>query len=601
MHRSNTMPRVVICGTYPTQYNGYSKVVYELTRELAKFNDIETFVFGFQNFYDHKMHDKERELPSNVSVFDAAKHENPKNKGFGESLVVDYVKEIKPDVVIVYNDLAVLALFLEKLHSIPDRTFKIVPYIDLVYRNERTSLMNFVNNHSDAGIFFTKYWEEHAKHMGFNKPSYVMEHGFNNYSYYHIDKPVARAYFNIPDKDFIIVNLNRNQPRKRWDQCIMAFVKFLSMHENEPIKLLIATALTGAWDIVEVFVSECRKYGLNPEVAKNNLIIVQNPQTLTDREINIMYNVADVGWNTCDGEGFGLCNFEQAAIGIPQVVPYIGGFRDFFNKDNSIIIPPKWSHYMESSRDIVGGEGQICDIDDYVSALEQYYSDPNLRAKHGQNARKLILENYKWPVLAARLRDIIIKHSPTEPRPMPSESGITTVTPNNAMPVSESHITMIAPNNATPASESGVDATPVPSPFATNNTITASKSVPSSFATTEPNNAMPVSKSAPTPITMIAINNPAPAPSPFAANNVAPSSDVTMINTTPPIKSNTFFEDDEVLDFTKTTEPVETTEPVIKNENDDDDDEEIDINALKHLNAKINKMLAKLENKKATR
>jgi len=31
---------------------------------------------------------------------------------------------------------------------------------------------------------------------------------------------------------------------------------------------------------------------------------------LSDFDINVLYNVADLGINTADGEGFGLCNFE---------------------------------------------------------------------------------------------------------------------------------------------------------------------------------------------------------------------------------------------------------------------------------------------------
>ena len=45
-----------------------------------------------------------------------------------------------------------------------------------------------------------------------------------------------------------------------------------------------------------------------------------------------MYNVGDIGINTCDGEGFGLCNFEQAGVGVPQIVPKVGGFLDFMQK-----------------------------------------------------------------------------------------------------------------------------------------------------------------------------------------------------------------------------------------------------------------------------
>jgi hypothetical protein len=30
-----------------------------------------------------------------------------------------------------------------------------------------------------------------------------------------------------------------------------------------------------------------------------------------DEDINMFYNAANVGINTADGEGWGLCNFEQ--------------------------------------------------------------------------------------------------------------------------------------------------------------------------------------------------------------------------------------------------------------------------------------------------
>lgn len=409
------MPRVVICGTYPTQFNGYSKVLFELVRDLAKYEDMHVFVFGFQNYYDNPSHGKERELPANVEVYDAYKNESPKKKGFGEELIEGYVKEKKPDVVIVYNDLVVLSTFLERLHRIPDRTFKIVPYIDLVYRNEKNNLITYIHDRCDAGIMFTKHWESTIKTQGFTKPTHILEHGFNAFNNYPIPKKVARTYFNLPEKDFIIANLNRNQPRKRWDVCIMAFTKFISRHVGEPVKLVIATATTGAWDLLDVFVSECRKYDLNPEIAKQHIIIVQNPQMLTDREINILYNASDVGINTCDGEGFGLCNFEQAGVGIPQIVPEIGGFKDFFAPDRAMLVKPKWSYYVDSTRDTVGGEAEMCDVDDYVDALEQYYGNSDLREAHGKAARNHIVQSYQWSVLGARLRDIIKLYSPSTP------------------------------------------------------------------------------------------------------------------------------------------------------------------------------------------
>jgi len=419
--------KVIICGTYPTQFNGYSRVLYELLRELAVYKDeLQISVFGFQNYHDNKQHELERKLPDHIEVYDAFKNENPREKGFGENLIEAFVKERDPDVVVVYNDLIVLSTFLQRLNSIPNRRFKIIPYVDLVYENEKNALVNFVHQNSDAGIMFTSFWESVFKEQGYTKPMYILRHGFNSSHHYPIPKKVARSYYNIPENDFVIINLNRNQPRKRWDISMMAFVKFLSLHPNEPVRMIVGTALTGAWDLVDIFVSECRKYKIDPDKAKYHLILVNNPQQLSDKDVNILYNAADVGLNTCDGEGFGLCNFEQAGIGIPQVVNYVGGFKDFFDSQNTVLVPPRWSYYVDSMRDVVGGEGRICDAGDIVSALDIYYKNPELRVKHGIACRERIAKNdkYKWSTLANHFKNIMLSSVDvpvTQPKtPVPS-------------------------------------------------------------------------------------------------------------------------------------------------------------------------------------
>jgi glycosyltransferase involved in cell wall biosynthesis len=400
--------KVLFCGTHPSQYNGYSKVVYELAVKLAGYKDIQLTVWGFQNAYDHVQHKRERDLPAHVTVYDALANEEPKNKGFGESQIVEYVKKTKPDIVIVYNDLAVLTVFMTNLCTIPDRTFKIVPYIDLVYQSQNDKMLRYIHDKSDAGIFFTKHWEAEAKRLGFTKPTYVLEHGFNPQNYYPIPRKVARAFFGIPETDFVFTNLNRNQPRKRWDLCMMAVVRFISRHIGSPVRMLIATALQGAWDLVEIFQHECRKHGLAFEEAKQHLIIVDSPQNWTDREINILYSAADVGINTCDGEGFGLCNFEQAAVGVPQIVPRLGGFLDFFDDSTALLVAPTASIYVDQSHAGVGGEAELCHPDHIADAMERYYADDDLRQLHGKNAREKILRDYKWSDKAKQLYDAIV-------------------------------------------------------------------------------------------------------------------------------------------------------------------------------------------------
>jgi hypothetical protein len=402
------MPKVIICGTHPDQFNGYSKVMFEISSYLGGCPDIDLHIFGFQNFYEGALHKRERSI-QNVSVYDVYANEIPKNKGFGENLIVDYINKIDPDIVIIYNDLIILQTLISKINTIPNKRFKIVPYIDIVYNNERNDMVVNLNNSCDGGILFTKHWESVIKAQGFTKPTYVVEHGFNPNVFFKIPKKLCRDYFQIKQDDFIIMNLNRNQPRKRWDICLMAFVKFISTRLGSDIKLLIAAPLKGSWDLVDIMISESRKYNIRFDDLRNHLIIIQNPQQLTDYDINILYNVADLGFNTCDGEGFGLCNFEQAGLGVPQVVPHIGGFLDFFDKSNSIIIKPKYSFYRDHSTDVVSGEAEVCDVDDYVSALAFYYDDRPMIGIHGQRIRDKIISNYMWSSKGSKLYSVIIE------------------------------------------------------------------------------------------------------------------------------------------------------------------------------------------------
>jgi glycosyltransferase involved in cell wall biosynthesis len=400
--------KVVICGTHPEQFNGYSKVVYELSKELCKYDDIKLYIFGFQNFYQDNDHKIERQLPDQVEVIDAYSLEDPKSKGFGEKIINEIILKISPDIVIVYNDLLVISTFIKNILEIPERKFKLIPYIDLVYRNERQALIDYINKNCDGGIAFTEFWKSCLLNQEFTKPLWKLEHGFNPSQYFPIPKRVARKYFELNEDDFIILNLNRNQPRKRWDVCIKAFVKFISEHLNEKIKLLIMTSITGAWDLLEIMKYEANSYNLSLLDLKSHFTFIQNPQKMTDHEINIMYNAADIGWNTCDGEGFGLCNFEQAGIGCPQIVPNVGGFKDFFNAENALLVDPVIGIHGDLNKDACGGEMELCLVDDYVKCLETYYTDDQLRRKHGKQARKDVLK-YTWKDKASMLRNIIIE------------------------------------------------------------------------------------------------------------------------------------------------------------------------------------------------
>jgi glycosyltransferase involved in cell wall biosynthesis len=254
-------------------------------------------------------------------------------------------------------------------------------------------------------------------------PCFVFPHGFDHELYYPIPRSIARLFFNLPDDAFVVLNLNRNQPRKRWDHTMIAFAEFTAeyykyslAHPNEKlrkIRLMVGTSLEGPWDIKVIYQHELRLRDVPISFAEDFIVGLSNPQQLSDKDINVLYNACDVGINTCEGEGWGLCQIEHLAVGAPQVCPKIGGLQEFLNNDNSTLIDAKWKYYIDKGRDPIGGIAEIGDPNEYGQALWKYYMDPALCEKHAKQGRKDILTHYRWETVVEYFYHLI-KHISVE-------------------------------------------------------------------------------------------------------------------------------------------------------------------------------------------
>eukprot|EP00873_Tetraselmis_striata_P033681 jgi/Tetstr1/453945/TSEL_040864.t1 len=400
--------KLVLCATHPWNTNGYSLVMTSLAQHLCAFPEMEKiYYFGFQNTTGDDSRNK-RVLPDKVEVFDAMAHEVPRKQGFGEDLLAEYIAERDPDVVLISNDSVVVSLLTEKLAAVPNRRFKVMVYQDLVYEHMKRPFVEQLNARADRVLAFTPYWKRHLEEQGVTTPVDVVRHALDPAAKFPVDRAIARRYFGISSTDFIVLNMNRNQPRKRWDICLKAFADFVSRHRGESVKLLIGTSLHGAWDLLAVYERELGKRGMTMEEGRKHLVMLDAPQRLSDADVTILMNCADIGISASDGEGFGLCNFEHAALGCPQVVSNVGGHKDFFSAERAILCDPVMAYYVDRTRDGVGGEAQLIDYRDMAEGIELYYKDPELRRRHGLACREHILANYKWREQAEMLRASIL-------------------------------------------------------------------------------------------------------------------------------------------------------------------------------------------------
>jgi glycosyltransferase involved in cell wall biosynthesis len=339
--------------------------------------------------------------------------EKPLHNGFGYQALPDTIRRKRPNVVILYNDLSVVSHFLEEIRKsgIP-RNFQIWVYCDQVYTMQQQVFLDILNRDADRVFAFTPFWKQCLKEQGITRPIDVLSHGFESNTCFPMPKELARKQLQLPNDIFMFMNLNRNQPRKRYDILIIAFVELLVKYPTRPIYLLCICDKgdKGGWWLFEIFQRELKMRGVSIELFGNRLIISTQNMSFKDEDINLFYNSADVGITTADGEGFGLCQFEQMGVGVPQVVPDIGGFKEFCLPNNSILVKPSVRYYVPNGFSPVGGEAHACNLHDVRLAMQTYLLNSEIRLEYGTTAREYVLE-YTWTkaceILVKRLKSVL--------------------------------------------------------------------------------------------------------------------------------------------------------------------------------------------------
>lgn len=388
--------RFMLVSTHVQQFTGYSKVSHGILQQLAKNSNLDLIHFGFQKH--PQVPQGFRSYPSGVDVIDATALENPVQQGFAYSSVVDTIRKKQPHVVMIYNDMAVVTRFLEEIRkSGIERSFKLWIYCDQVYDGQLQGMIDMLNRDADRVFAFTSYWKKQLKDQGVTRPLSILGHGFDPTIFFTVPRVMARKSLKLPEDAFIVMSLNRNQPRKRLDIMIVAFVELVLKYPTKPIILLCICdkGEKGGWWLFELYVRELKKKGVPIEQFGNRLMISSNDMVFKDEDINILYNIADVGISTAEGEGWGLCTFEQMGVGIAQVVPDVGGYKEYCNQDNSMIVKPKHNYYLPGVYSPVGGEAHVCDPHDICLAIEEYLNDSDKLKRHSLAAKETVL-SYTW-------------------------------------------------------------------------------------------------------------------------------------------------------------------------------------------------------------
>ena len=151
--------------------------------------------------------------------------------------------------------------------------------------------------------------------------------------------------------------------------------------------MLVASNLqpqTGAYyDIQRIFLEELKDNGMDFQKFGRRLLLIDTspPNVLSDEAINQLYNAADIGINTSDGEGFGLCQLEHMYVGAPQIVTDVGSYRTFLDDSTAEFIPGNGKFYFTGGMPH-GFSAPTFAVSDVINAMESMIKTlPEKRAK----------------------------------------------------------------------------------------------------------------------------------------------------------------------------------------------------------------------------
>jgi hypothetical protein len=371
--------KFVLVSTHVDQTTGYAKVVINLLKQLATLAPhVKTYHFGFQR---HPKRESIRKVPEGVIAYDAAANEEPREEGFGFNKIHEYLEMVNPDVVMIYNDPLIIHKFIESMNYKKDESpYKLWLYVDQVYQGIAQPLVEILNKNAHRIYCFTSAWAKTLTEYGPGPEIRVIEHAVDPNIFRKLPGSVrhsVRSQMNVPNDAIIFMNANRNSSRKRQDLNIMGFVKLLKRNPSKPYYMLFVTSMNvqqGAYyDLLRIYHTELRDNGLSVEEYNKNMMIMDtgnhNVKAVPDETINELYNATDIGINTSDGEGFGLCQIEHLFSGAPQIVTDVGSYRSFLDDTVAEFVDASGRTYMSGAMPL-GGWMPTFNPNDLSDAME---------------------------------------------------------------------------------------------------------------------------------------------------------------------------------------------------------------------------------------
>jgi glycosyltransferase involved in cell wall biosynthesis len=386
--------RVLFCGDLVTP-TGFSQVLHNIIVPNAEEFDVVGLGVNYRGDpHDYKFPIYPAMVGANGNVY-------------GIDRLVTMLQNNKFDVLFILNDAWVISYYLEaiKKNVTKDKLPKIVVYfpVDSLYHNK-----HWYKDFDIVSRAFT-YTEFGRKVINQLFPTMrveILPHGVNNEDFYQFKGTRADAKRELfgdaisgmgsPEELFVVLNGNRNQPRKKLDVTIEGFSLF-AKNKPKTVKLYMHTGVIDSSIDVRTI---SKRFQIDDRIIMTNLN--QGVQRVPLAKLNQIYNACDVGINTSLGEGWGLVNTEHAVTGAPQIVPRHSSCEELF-RDCGLLMETVANITFDNSQTV----GKLVSPEEVARNLEILYKDADLRESLSKmSLLKFRKKEYQWTYIAQQWAEV---------------------------------------------------------------------------------------------------------------------------------------------------------------------------------------------------
>lgn len=316
---------------------GFGTVARNVLKNLDSSGDFDIDVVGIN--YDGDPYDKDKWIGNIYPAMRGRVMQGVYADVYGRQRVLDLLATGKYDVLFMIQDTFIAKDFMPNLIEARQITNTKLVYYYPIDCAPHPDWISEVVSKVDYPIAYTDYALKESIKIdpGLKGKLEVIYHGTNTQEFYPIDREklteFRRAYFDgCADDKFLIMNLNRNQPRKDVLRSLLILKELKDRGENVLLYLHMADVDVGG-DITQW----AAQLGLD---FRQDFVFPSNfKEGFPVEVVNQLYNVADCLLTTTHGEGWGLSLTEAMSTKVPIVAPDVTSISEILGNNRGILVP----------------------------------------------------------------------------------------------------------------------------------------------------------------------------------------------------------------------------------------------------------------------